>query len=242
MNFDKNQIKQNFSRAAEAYEHHSRVQRRVARELVSRAGKVEGEVLDIGCGTGFIGQLLEREVVGLDLSLAMCAKNQTAVNADAENLPFKDGAFDFAISSLTIQWVNDLQQFANEAFRVLKTGGKFAFSSFTTGTLAELITAFSFLDSDEHVIKFKPAMQMFAAFKRAGFGDIVINTQTITYRHDDLFAVLNSIKSVGGGYQVAKGRGLKGKKYFETLGNIYLSKFGKEFPVTWQALYITGSK
>ncbi len=246
-NFDKKTIQKNFSHSAGDYDSNARVQRRVAHELIGRAGKIEGEVLDIGCGTGSIAELLEREVVGVDLSYSMCAKNYgSCINGDAENLPLKNESFDFVISSLALQWINDVQKFSDEIFRVLKPGGKVAVSTFTSGTLAELETAFAFLDSEPHIIKFKPAMQIFAAFKRSGFSDLVINSQVITYQHKNIFEVMHSIKSVGGGYQVAKTRGLRGKKYFERLENAYKSKFATKnsptLPVTWQALYITAEK
>jgi ubiquinone/menaquinone biosynthesis C-methylase UbiE len=73
-------------------------------ELDSLRRALEGmppaRTLDVACGTGFLTRHLPGEVVGIDQSAAMIeearrqAPNATYVNADALELPFRDGEFD----------------------------------------------------------------------------------------------------------------------------------------------------
>ena len=72
------------------------------------------QVLDAGCGTGYLTDYLPQQqwnIVQLDIAYAMCqqafARNNTVLNADLVSLPFPDSYFDGTISSLALQWVND---------------------------------------------------------------------------------------------------------------------------------------
>lgn len=99
-------------------------------------------ILDLGCGTGLlchkISQLLDPEqgghIIGIDAAGKMIAAAREKRGAPhcrfeamaAENLLFPDGSFDAVISSLFYHHVPlDLKrQSLQEAFRVLKPGGK----------------------------------------------------------------------------------------------------------------------
>jgi malonyl-CoA O-methyltransferase len=249
-NLNKRQIQKNFARKAGLYEENARLQKRVVMELLSRAGKLGGAVLDVGAGTGLIRANAIFTPIELDFTYEMCAKSAKtgglAVNADAENLPFADGSIDHIISSLTIQWLNDLDKFAAEMQRVLAVGGSFHLSTFGNGTLDELKFAFNYLDGDEHLIKFPSTIFLFALLKKAGFTAIEIHAQTITYRHDNVMEILYQMKNIGATYPLARThKGLVGKRYFAKLENAYRSKYAGsdgKLPVTWNVLYISGKK
>jgi malonyl-CoA O-methyltransferase len=246
--FDKNIIRHNFSAKASSYEANSRLQKRVAIELLSRVGKLDGKILDIGAGTGMIRENSDfAGLVEMDFSLDMCKKNSgLVVNADAENLPFADASFDHVISSLTIQWLNNLDVFAAEMKRVLKSGGSFHLSTFGNGTLTELSQSFAKIDDDAHIIRFPNTIFLFAVLKKAGFDKIDIHAQTITYRHDNAMEILQQMKHIGATYPLRSGaKGLAGKGYFNKLNAVYRKDFADDdgkLPVTWNTLYITGKK
>jgi malonyl-CoA O-methyltransferase len=239
-------VAQNFDKYAEQYEKNARIQRRVANELLARCKNYSGKILDIGAGIGAIRQMSEwPDVTEIDSSAEMCRLNGKAICANAEEIPFPENSFDNAISSLAFQWVDNKDKALEEVFRVLKPGGKFTFSTFTTGCLKELETSFSFLDKDKHMIDFEPAMRLFAIVKKAGFSEVAISAQTITYYFNDIFQLMRSIKNVGASYTgERKNKGLHTKKYFYKLENIYKAKFASEgrLPLTWQVLYISGVK
>ena len=66
----------------------------LARPLARALGGVVGAVLDVASGAGALGRLLPA-AVGLDLSAAQLRHNPLGLRvlADAERLPFRDGAF-----------------------------------------------------------------------------------------------------------------------------------------------------
>lgn len=93
--------------------------------------------LDVGTGTGRNLALLRstgaRLVVGVDLSAAMLAHvrmPERRVRGDARRLPFGDGTFDVATSSLMCGDVEDLRAWVAEASRVLREGGHLVYSDF----------------------------------------------------------------------------------------------------------------
>jgi ubiquinone/menaquinone biosynthesis C-methylase UbiE len=77
------------------------------RQAVERfvAALPAGRLLDIGCGTGYLTQLLRGSVVALDASAEMLeiararVPHATFVQAEVPPLPFADGVFDLVFSS-----------------------------------------------------------------------------------------------------------------------------------------------
>jgi ubiquinone/menaquinone biosynthesis C-methylase UbiE len=94
------------------------------------------EVLDVGCGDGnYTGPAVERKgwAVGLDRSPAMlqaAARRLSGtpglrwVEGDATSLPFRDGSFDVVFIVTVLCFAADPQAVVNEAFRVLRSGGR----------------------------------------------------------------------------------------------------------------------
>ncbi len=96
-------------------------------ELAALAKVVpEGRGVDIGSGTGRFSTPFEM-VVGVDPSIPMLRlagkKGLQVVQGRAENLPFRDGAFDFALMVTVLCFVNDPLDALREATRVVRRGG-----------------------------------------------------------------------------------------------------------------------
>lgn len=102
------------------------------------AGK---RVIELGCGTGYVSAWLARagaHPVGLDLSRQQLATAQAMqaefglvfplVLGDAEQVPFGDGTFDFAISDYGASLWCDPYRWIPEAARLLRPGGRLAFT------------------------------------------------------------------------------------------------------------------
>lgn len=92
-------------------------------------------VLDLGCGNGRLAQRLQDDeselVVAVDLSLEMLRLGSPAVRrvqADASRLCFQDQAFDFVASLGMFEYLADPTPFLREVHRVLRPGGKLAFT------------------------------------------------------------------------------------------------------------------
>ena len=91
-------------------------------------------ILEIGAGTGRLTAKLLKAggtVVATDISEGMLkvlknkikAKIETAI-VDAESLPFPDNTFDFVVAAFLIVHLKDPRRFFDEAYRVLKPGGR----------------------------------------------------------------------------------------------------------------------
>ena len=101
-------------------------------------------VLDVGCGTGPVIELLakkypEKHFVGLDITPAMIevAQSKGLSNADflvgdAENLPFGDESFDAVLCSNSFHHYPNPGAFLHEAHRVLRDGGKLILRDYTS--------------------------------------------------------------------------------------------------------------
>ena len=95
-----------------------------------------GQVLDVGCGTGgFLriaaGRFPAARLTGVDPSEVMLAhavsanpagSRLTFVHAPAEALPFADGAFDLAVSTMSFHHWADQAKGLSEIARVLRPG------------------------------------------------------------------------------------------------------------------------
>jgi demethylmenaquinone methyltransferase / 2-methoxy-6-polyprenyl-1,4-benzoquinol methylase len=90
-----------------------------------------GFVLDLGCGTGRLGERLagRSTVVGVDVSHAMLVKARERIDeqmrfveGSAFRLPFAEGAFSGAVSGFVLRNLDDLSGAFAELARVLKRG------------------------------------------------------------------------------------------------------------------------
>ncbi|MGZ6109612.1 MAG: class I SAM-dependent methyltransferase [Gemmatimonadaceae bacterium] len=97
--------------------------------------KNKDRALDVCCGQGNVSEAMKSrgcDVSGLDFSpamLQMARQRVTGVRfleADAQDLPFRDDEFDVVVSNFGICHVPDQPRALLEACRVLRPGGRFA--------------------------------------------------------------------------------------------------------------------
>jgi malonyl-CoA O-methyltransferase len=136
---EKNKIMQRYNTTADSYdEQYGEEQARKYRkalESVDVAGKM---VLDVGCGSGlFFREVVDKAnfVVGVDISHKLLLKAQVnakgfkdvfVLQADADNLPFKDGLFDAVFSFTVLQNMPQPTRTIQELGRVAKKNGRVA--------------------------------------------------------------------------------------------------------------------
>ncbi len=146
----KRQMTQWYDRIAPTYDcHRLPLSARLAGALVRQAAISEGEwVIDIGTGTGNVAFAAARcvgprgHVVGIDLSRAMLTEARRRAGdlpvefqeMDSEGLQFGEATFDAALAGL----LPDIAPAMGEMYRVLRSGGRAAFSTYTGETLQPL--------------------------------------------------------------------------------------------------------
>jgi ubiquinone/menaquinone biosynthesis C-methylase UbiE len=132
-----------FAPLGPTYERYARVlslgqDPRWRRFLVSRVDVgSDGRVLDVATGSGNAALAAARcgcEVVGIDYVPALLARGRRRaeaeglelelLEADAEALPFPDGAFDLVVAYNSLMDVADMPSAVGEAARVLAPGGR----------------------------------------------------------------------------------------------------------------------
>jgi ubiquinone/menaquinone biosynthesis C-methylase UbiE len=100
-------------------------------EVVAWAALPPGvRVVDLGAGPGgLLRRLPEADTVAVDFSLPMAARardlGHVAVQADAQEVPLRSGAFDAAFATNLLHLVPHPEAVIAEAQRVLKPGGLF---------------------------------------------------------------------------------------------------------------------
>ncbi len=268
MSIDRRRVRDSFHRHSAEYEAYADVQKRVVKRLTGiLAGELltPADVLDIGTGTGMLMRALHNvyppaRLTGLDLALGMCLTAREGFNGsgrvgwlagDAERLPFRDGAFDLAVSTSTYQWLEEPTAAFTEACRVLRPGGVFCFALFGEKTLHELRSSYrqaheAVCHSEEsRTHTFLSQERVHEALIRAGFAIPRTSSELEIEHHADVPALLRAIKRVGAGNAgPAKGRGLAERRIMLEMMNIYRREYAADgfIPATYEVIYGIGRK
>jgi malonyl-CoA O-methyltransferase len=251
---ERRRVREAFDAAAVVYDEGADIQREIAAALAARTGarlRCDGLIVDAGCGTGGLGLHLAAkqlpQVLGVDLAPAMASIASTRYGktlcGDIETLPLANACADLYWSSLAWQWC-DAVRTAREAARVLRPGGAALVASLGPDTLAELRAAFAQIDGAEHVRRFESPEALEAAFRAAGFSNVVLTRETHVRYSATLPDLLRGIRAIGahtlGG---GRRRGLLGKAAWTTLARSYEAhRDAKGLPARYDVLLILATR
>jgi len=149
-----------------------------------------GNILEVGSGTGYWLNLLHRvttNLFGLDYSFGMIqqAKEQPAplqlLRGSAVQLPYRDSSFDLLYSVDAVHHFGDHRSFVSDAFRVLKPGGAFATIGHDPHEGTTKWYAYDYFDGiyDTDLRRYPSGTSMVEWMKDSGFE----NTSTQTVEH-----------------------------------------------------------
>ena len=254
-----------FDKAAHTYDGVAQLQRDVADALFNIKHDYHGDIADIGCGTGYCGQkLLESataniaSLVSIDLSANMVTyarekRDALSINispstsrfwvcGDMEYLPLATDSMDGLVSSLCVQWSDDLASVFAEAQRVLKPKGWFLLATLAENTLHELVNSWRQADPNYvHVNSFLSQLQIVDLAGDAGFymQDFMSEQRVMTYNHaTDLMRELKAL----GAHNVNSGsnRGLTGRATLRKLTESYeqYRRADGLLPATYDVVYL----
>jgi len=156
----KQKIRRSFDKASLLYDRYAYFQSEIGKVVTQRViteCRGGGIALDIGCGTGEITMELVKlkifnKVIACDISEGMLeltsrrhggSSNLLPILADVEDLPIQSGSIDLVVSSMALQWVDDLYVALQAIGQILKRDGRFVCATLGHGTFIELKEAFS---------------------------------------------------------------------------------------------------
>ncbi|MCJ2375408.1 malonyl-ACP O-methyltransferase BioC [Vibrio sp. ZSDZ34] len=231
---DKVAISLAFGKAAQSYDKHAAFQRDVADRLLSLLPEnlLGAQILDLGCGTGYCTeQLIQRGAVVTcaDLSEKMleqakvrCGRSaKDYVIADAERLPFDAESFDLVVSSLALQWCEDLAVPLNEMKRVTKKGGKLLFSTLLDGSLHELKESWSKIDTHQHVNDFICLDRLNIALAQSACVNHRLDLPQIVVWYQTAFELMRDLKGIGANHIENRSQGLVSRSVLQGVETEY---------------------
>jgi len=259
ISIDKKQVRQSFGSAALSYDGLATLQRKVGLELLDRASLngqvVDGLLLDIGCGTGFLTQQLmslcrAEQVVAVDIALAMLEVTRDKLKssdkvryicADAEQLPLMEGSVDSIVSNLALQWCQNLKETFNGFKQVLGQNGRLYFSTFGPQTLKELKSSWAEVDDYRHVNSFYSLSELETFLQNAGFTDISIESKIYQAHYSSVFELMRELKGIGA-HNVLAGRNKKitTKADMQKMITVYEKlKVNEMIPASYEIIFVS---
>lgn len=250
-------VAKSFGDACDSYTNAARLQQQVALDALALLPTDPcGELLDVGCGPGWIHPRFSEYCAGftaVDLSAGMlkkAAQQQLArdyFQADAAMLPLKSGSIDKVFSSLMLQWcVKPAAVFA-EIVRVMRPGGRAVITTLVDGTLTELKQAFASVDNQQHVNHFLTENDVVSAAHSVQGIRWQVESRSYLLYYPGVFELARELKALGANKVAARSQfpqqGLKGRGYWQQLAEAYDTKrtlLG--LPATYQVVIFSGYK
>ena len=258
---DKNAVAGAFGRAASSYDAAARLQRTVAAELLScwqglRDPGLSGvSLLDIGCGTGELLRLFQRDsavsgAFGLDIAGGMldyCRKSPDLahvglVQGDAEHWLFGAEVFDLVVSNFALQWCDHPDKVFAGVVRSLVPGGLCLVAMPVAGTLQELSDSWKVADpGGEHVSRFRTPEEIETLALGVGLlpEKRALLTQTALY--PDVGTLARELKALGAHSGATnRARHLTGRRTYAAMLSHYeqYRRPDGKLPATWRELLV----
>ena len=154
------------------------------------------------------------------------------VVGDEEALPFAEARFDLAISALSLHLVNDLPGALIQIRRILKPDGLFLGCLLGGSTLKELRSALGAAETEicggvsPRVAPFADVRDMGGLLQRAGLALPVADSEPLTVRYRDMFALMADLRAMGAtNALVARLRKPAPRRLFLRAAEIYAERF-----------------
>lgn len=140
---NKDLIQKRFAKNLDTYNDNAKIQKKMAERLLSFLDRKDfDDILEIGCGTGFLTQLVNEKFsfktyTANDI-VESCEKYVKEINPKINFIPAdiekavenSDKKYDLIISNAAFQWVENLESFIKLLVSKLNDGGVLLFSTF----------------------------------------------------------------------------------------------------------------
>ncbi len=180
---------------------------RTAEDVVERLDTVQrrfATIADLGTpGPALADALAARWPDSRVLRIAPHLVRRGDAVGDLERLPLAAESLDLAVSALALQTVNDLPGALVQIRRSLRPDGLFLGALIGGRTLVELRTVLTAAEAElsggvsPRVAPFADVRDMGGLLQRAGFALPVADSETVTVRYDNLFALMLDLRAMG---------------------------------------------
>lgn len=211
--------------------------------------------VDLGCRLGYMAEALHSQagvktLIQMDVSAMLQNLSGLRVVGDEELLPLQENSVNLIISNATLHWVNDLPGCLIQIRHALKEQGLFTASLFGGETLKELRAAIMAV-ADEYGMtpRLSPLIEVKDAgslLQRAGFHLPVTESDVITVKYKDAFALMRDLRAMGETNALIKRYPyFTPKRTLFAIAEAYQELFGDEhghIPATFDVITLTGWK
>ena len=142
------------------------------------------------------------------------------------------------MSSLSFQWLNNLEKSILQSLSTIKNDGNFHFSLVVDGSLKELKQSCQDCDIQLSINDFIDKVGLEMILKKLNL-NYQIKPETIVLEYDNFYSVLKIDQINRAGY--SKNKQYIGKKQFEKIASFYLKNFNLSNKVfaTWQVIFVS---
>lgn len=239
----KRNIAERFSRSVDSYHAKAHVQELCAKELIAFAIEANhpNEILEIGCGTGFLTtELLRRypnsQIEALDFAPKMIQFIQKRLTSNNLTVYLKDiwdfesdKKFDLIASSSTLQWINPLPTLFKKFYSMLKplSSSGILFSVIVEGTFKELSEIKKAIATNKVETIVLPKVEWIREIlDQAGFLIMLQSEKQFISRYDSAWEFLRDIHQIGvTGRNIAGRTQLLTRTELQTLVNMYEARY-----------------
>lgn len=212
---DTDVIAQRFSNAAHTYDAWALPQTLVAKKLCTLLPDEATSVLDIGCGTGLMTDLVRKrypaaQITGIDPAVKMiehCKKRfsddeKTAfIINSAENFSSLS-SFDLVVATCSMHWFSDKRKALGNIRSSLMPGGSLAVAIPIEGSLPELCESYHAATGTQMPgLKLLSSDEYLTLFSQTGFDLDEVIVEEVRMKVPDSMYVLNSLRRIGGAPQ-----------------------------------------
>lgn len=257
--FDTSLLRRRRARTAEDFPQHAFLLERAAEEILSRLRAVVRHfavALHTGAHHGSVTEALRTsEQLGLVIAADTCfpllrQAEGIRLVCDEAWFPISEASLDLVVSTLSLQFVNDLPGALVQIRRALKPDGLFLAALLGENTLSELREAFAAAESElEHgasprVAPLADVRQLGGLLQRAGFTLPVTDVDRFQVTYDSLFALMNDLRAMGAtNVLTARSRKPLRRETLFRAAEIYASRFaapGGRISATFDIVYLAG--
>lgn len=244
---DKELIKKRFEKSLPTYEENAVIQKNMAEILLAKLADLSGNkfdnILEIGCGTGFLAKKLTQNFIFEKLfindivdkavkNVALLSTKIEKIYGDCEQIEFPNN-IDLIISNATFQWI-DIKSQLEKIYFSLSKDGIIAFSTFGEAHFHQIKTVGSKCLNYINRITIEKLL-------KENYELIYSGSETITLEFESALDILKHIKLSGTNAVGAISWVKKDLNEFIEKYNKFKNKNGK-FELTYQPLYFIARK